>query len=552
MNQPIIKDYIKRQAVNESLFNKSLNREVYKPQLIEKIKEEYTKAANNKSSKEKADQRFPDYEYSSSLLKQYLYKDNQVSEAFYLDQIKIFNDFISYQEEAKDLSRMIRNTVPDTNTNKNFNSALLMSFESERFLQEKTGASKDGDLRFINFNKMYEDTFLKHFKTGQQYAKNIYQELYKIGQNPVFVVSKTKILEILYRQDTRASKDDIQRILDTYDSDFITYLLLTKPIGKQSSLSNYYKALLTGNTSLANRIINEIKPISEGGKGNTRLKGNLLIKELYYVLNNIKTNNVLDTVSFINKRLDTYSTNLVISAFNELLQQSPNTTGYNIAKDLIFAAIMQSGISQSPISFLDKVPYQYYKGFAKQILDTYNFNAPDIFNFTEQFFLNNYQNDQLVPNVNLYDKETEQPLPITTELSLRNGSRGFTYPFVKRWKWNTDNMSDIQIKEKRLRGEQLGSWVVYKQLEMFDKDAIVRNYKAVNTQGAGIYLKEYYPNMTESFLPNNLTKNKSLIGDKVKDSTPSEITVTKTTTQPSTSVKPKGLPAINRTDKKCD
>jgi hypothetical protein len=87
---------------------------------------------------------------------------------------------------------------------------------------------------------------------------------------------------------------------------------------------------------------------------------------------------------------------------------------------------------------------------------------------------------------------------------------------------------------------------------MFDKDAIVRNYKAVNTQGAGIYLKEYYPNMTESFLPNNLTKNKSLIGDKVKDSTPSEITVTKTTTQPSTSVKPKGLPAINRTDKKCD
>jgi len=552
MNQPIIKDYIKRQAVNESLFNKSLNREVYKPQLIKKILEEYTKAANNKSTKQEATQRSSDYEYSSSLLKQYLYKENKNSEAFYLDQIKIFNDFISYQEEAKDLSRMIRNTVPDTNTNKNFNSALLMSFESERFLQEKTGASKEGELRFINFNKMYEDTFLKHFRTGQQYAKNIYQDLYKIGQNPVFVISKTKILEILYRQDTRASKDDIQRILDTYDSDFITYLLLTKPIGKQSSLSNYYKALLTGNTSLANRIINELKPVSEGGKGNTRLKGNLLVKELYYVLNNIKTNNALDTVSFINKRLDTYSTNLVISAFNELLQQSPNTTGYNIAKDLIFTAIMQSGISQSPISFLDKVPYQYYKGFAKQILDTYNFSAPDIFNFTEQFFLNNYQNDQLVPKVNLYDNFTGEPLPITTEVSLYQGSRGFTYPFVKRWKWNTDNMSDAQIKEKRLRGEQLGSWVVYKQLEMFDKDAIVRNYKAVNTQGAGIYLKEYYPNMTESFLPNNLTKNKSLIGDKVKDSTPSEITVTKTTTQPSTSVKPKGLPAINRTDKKCD
>ena len=524
MNQPIIKEYIKEQSINESLISKALGQEGFKKNIVKNLINKYQTLSQSTTTRENS------YMYDKTLLKNYLYNANQKGQAFYIDQVKILNDFLGYQEDAKDLSRMIRNSVPDTNTNKNFNSALLMQYENERFRQEKTGTSKEGELRFSNFNKLYEDTFLKHFKTGQNFAREFYKELYKVTQSDAMINTKKILLDILYRPATRASKDDIQKILDTFDNDFITYLLLTKPLAKSQPLFTLYKSLLTGDKSLAKRIIQEIKPTEEGGNNNTRLKGNLLIKELYYVLENNKTNNILDTVAFINKRLDTYSTNLVTDAFEELLQQSTVTTGHNIATDLIVVALMQSGISQSAISFLDKVPYKWYNSLSKQILDNYVPTPQDISNYTTQFFLNNHQNDTLVPKVKVKQ--------VAKTIILQNGSRGFSYPFVKIWQWNTQGLTELEIKDKRLKGEPLGNFIVYKAMSEYNPLAMNRAFQAVNSQGNGIYLKEYYPTASQSMLPQNIVDNTGLSGTVTdynidEESTPTQST---TPTQSSTSV----------------
>jgi hypothetical protein len=101
-----------------------------------------------------------------------------------------------------------------------------------------------------------------------------------------------------------------------------------------------------------------------------------------------------DHLEMKKKGLDPLEMESLHEAFNEIRAAAPD-----LAKDLLFTAILQSGTIQSPFQLLGLIPGDYYLNWVKGVLDNMTSNGMsgyDVDRFLQHFLANNAFDNTLV------------------------------------------------------------------------------------------------------------------------------------------------------------
>jgi len=238
-------------------------------------------------------------------------------------------------------------------------------------------------------------------------------------------------------------------------------------------------------------------------------------------------------IAFDKKQVDTTASNDITQTFREL-RDSVLTN--DIYQNIVKAAILQSGIENSPISFTSLIPLEDYKEYLKTAMD--NLSSADLTPFKEMFFRNMWRDTDIVPVVKeryIYSKAGEfvgiapylnVPFKLRKWFNTQNSggtlialssiynASDVKYPYL-RISTNKPGFNKNQRKRMRKNGDfSYREISLYKQVRQGDvpltaegrkANELLYVYKPVNALGDGFYAKEYYTQPQQSVLNNGTT-----------------------------------------------
>ncbi len=363
MNQPIIWDYLTEQSINETMLKKATqdkaNKVLTKAQIVQKTMNKYN--VSKVKARKSEEYVLIDANRLESMVKPDVKKDND----FYIDQLQILDNFLSYQTSAKDLSDLQKALSNDTaGAGKNRNEA-RSTMKLLNNLIEKNA--------FNGIDEYINNTMLKGFHNVVKESQNMYNEM--------FVTDMPKSREALkpiedYIDELGFTADTAAELMNLAENEFISYLLQTVK-SDNKFLSQEIDSLFKGKDSLPKKML-EIKRNKKHP-----LYNNAVIQELFPV---IRGTNMTDILKRFNRQMNTYEQNIFVDAFKEI-----NETNPALAMQIVKFGIIQSGLNNSPITFNSLIPSDLFFAVANPILKQYvSSDNIDIGKFTEQFLLNNY------------------------------------------------------------------------------------------------------------------------------------------------------------------
>jgi predicted NAD-dependent protein-ADP-ribosyltransferase YbiA (DUF1768 family) len=451
MNQPIVRNYLLAQAKNETMFRKAtqdkVNKVLSKQALIDSIKIQY------KVNSVKAREASEFVLMGNSRLEEMMGKEATKDNNFYIDQLQILDNFIQYQENAKDLSELQKVLSSDTaGAGKNRNEA-RSTMKALAKLREKDVF--DGIDRYIN------DTILKEFFNAVNESQNMYNELF-VTDMPKSKEALSEVEEFI--DSLGFTSDTAAELINLAENEFVSFLLQTIKTDNKV-LSSEISKLFNGANSLPNKLL-AIKRDK-----NNPLSKNPLIEELFPI---IRGNNMTDVLKRFNRQMNPYEQNVLVDAFNEIYEKNRE-----LAESIVKFGIIQSGLNNSPITFNSLIPADLFFAIANPILKQYV--ASDEVNtssFFKQFLLNNYTGkaSKLVRKVKATGTDT-----LTVALKRKDGSDNpaASYPVLKTIA-NTARKNETPVWETSL----------YMKIGGDETRAI---YKRVPLLGDGYYIHRYYP-----------------------------------------------------------
>ena len=353
MKQPIITGYLEQKSIHSAGFLKATKENEDITKLTNKLKYEYKdklfKSKNFKNRKELDNYltSLPKKQFNTEYLKNNLSIENQNTSEFYESQIQILDDYLHYNELSRLLSDAIKATNHDT---KGLGKNLYASDLKLKQIQEVR------DTNFINgLDDILNDTFIRAFNQ-HQFAIDALSQFYYTQEITEVKNVRDKIID-----NVNPFKDEDKIKLATLiENDFINYVVHNYGYENVQDIQN--KLFYT--ESVAKELLslkNKEKKTSEEQK----IADNLLIKELYPLL--AKADPKIDNIKIYVKRYDAYTANQLTQAFRELKQLDPT-----LAKRLMDLGILQSGLNNSPITYLGLIPYEYYNELVKQAFVNFN------------------------------------------------------------------------------------------------------------------------------------------------------------------------------------
>jgi hypothetical protein len=349
MKQPIITKYLKELSVNKSSYNKNglSNKEI-----INDIKFEYKKALTKslKIDVKEVDEYIKNTAINFSKeeqLSQFLNKENQNSDLYNQTQLQVLDDFLRYKEQGQLLSDAMRATNIDTaGIGQN-----LGSVQSKQDLIQKVV-----DSGFFNgMQDIFDRTFIGAMNVNSLVDK-MYSPLY-YTQSPEIKANTNKLVDDIKKTSFPFSSETETKLRKLIENDFINYVIQNYGYKDVKTLQNRLFHL----DSVAKRLIK--------AKENPNLKDNLLIQELYPLIGQVNKN--VDNIKIFAKRYDTYTADLLTESFRELGEMD-DVNAKQLYKDLMDLGIIQSGLNNSPITYLGLIPYEYYNELAKKAFQTFN------------------------------------------------------------------------------------------------------------------------------------------------------------------------------------
>jgi hypothetical protein len=253
---------------------------------------------------------------------------------------------------------------------------------------------------FNAYKVLKEGGFLyPHYKALQSM-----EEMFK----PLFIVSKSdtqiglsafqdnykRLLNKLSKS-VYLNNDEKVKILDLYKIDYIGAQVVNSEIniyGQSYGVPiTKLDSLISGKNSVAKRLKNLKKthkhiPLIDALQP---ILGSESIN-----LGHTNKNQIVDHVKLYDQRLDPAEANTYMESFRELLS-NPET--HEFAKDLAVLTFLQSGLTNSPLTYTKLIPPEVYM----EIVDS-AFNSNSVFNadkFDALFLLNNYHLESLIPTV---------------------------------------------------------------------------------------------------------------------------------------------------------
>jgi hypothetical protein len=305
--------------------------------------------------------------------------------------------------------------------------------------------------------------------------------------------------------------------------------------------------ILLSDNNAAKEITDFVTPISENKEH--RLANNLVIKSLIPKFADAKGSEKPNNLKIKNKDNKVYDQNQMIYAFQELRDylKAENSPLYG---KLVRLAVLQSGLSNSPISFTSLIPYEDFKEIYNKTISTLE-TFPNLKNFADLnvFQRNNWNDNDLVP----YRKGRLKFNPIYmssyyNELSFgskddltRDIKSGRIPQVIKLYSKSAQANSDIIVyswevgttkekKEKRAKGDfsfiQKG---LFKKVYTGNDPLIYPDrrgnaqyiYKMINAWGDSFRANEFYDVAHKSVIDNGFLKavDKNNKVNEVSDST---------------------------------
>lgn len=379
MKQPIIQEYIKESSINDSSYLAATKAKIVASELEKRLISKYNKNITED---------LPTKQYNSSedLKRLALYnpeesKDAKLNNGYYNQQVQLFEDFLRYKQEAQMMSQAIRSINYDTN-------GLPSNLEQTRLkVEDYNKAKQEGFVQGLD--KILNSTPIGAFDQNQ-FAIDAYSQFYATQSKEI-----RNFLDSIYNEINPKKSEDKNSILKLLTNDFINYVIQNYGYDDISTLKS---RLFKGDNSIAKQIA------SIQADTKNPLNNNLIINELQPIIANEKTSDLKDNLRLYTKRYDSFTANQLTEAFRELKESDPN-----LYKDIVDLGIIQSGLANSPVTYLGLIPFEYYGDLFNQSFDEFNKKngVTELNNFKKLFIANNSKNSLIwrtyKPNLSLGD-----------------------------------------------------------------------------------------------------------------------------------------------------
>lgn len=359
MNQPIIRDYLK--AIENEGYSWLFIDSIYKDTLeTDKyfVPEESTKNVKEIPSA---------HELFKMIGAKSLTKDQKAQQAF------ILKEFVKYAQMATHLFHVIQGSNFDT---ANFNDPYLIFKKHQQYLKaQKTIISSVDDL--IN------NSFVSQLQGALHDVRDAYANILVSDKPNVRDVIEKTLLPFVDESDrdfVKIARNAVNSLFDwavQTDGNFTKFLT---------------KALIEGgeNDTFAEEIYDFKREVMS--KPSHPLYNNLVIKSL-----SLNHSDRLTNIRIKNKENKVYDQNQMIQAFKEIRDYVQPTS--NLYKKLVTVAVVQSGLTNSPISFTSLLPFEDFKTVYNDILSKLEEKA----NLEDYITLNvfertNWNNFDIVPS----------------------------------------------------------------------------------------------------------------------------------------------------------
>lgn len=443
------------------------------------------------------------------------------------EQQQILDEFFKYFVMASHLFKVTQGSNYDT---ANFNEPALV--------YRKQRATENARYRSIisSVDAILNTSFIGNTADKLIKVKGALGTIFKLDDPNVAPIIES-VLDPYLDPDKFLSEKDYLGIANKVQSSFIDWITQTLGEGK---LGSRIKALLIDqDTAVANQLFKLKKDLPEGSD----ILSNPILQQLQATYDNSYSSEV-KIVTLIEKANDAPSANMYTDAFREL-RDNPHTT--ELYYGLVYAAVLQSGIRKSTISFTDLIPVEDYSPILSTVMQNLG-HTPDLSKFSDLhiFQRNNWEDDQIVPEAKL--KRTSQSADpndfiieayfVMPELNTVKGANGYSfiklhslkdskllgYPVIKVGHVRIDpNTDEEYTKEKINRMKKIGdysfqTYMLYTPImqTMADGSSTALSriddripgasyiyYKQINAWGTPGKVQEYYSTPVPSVLPSN-------------------------------------------------
>ena len=301
-------------------------------------------------------------------------------------QSQILDDFIRYQEYADHLFLLTTATKFDTSKLSGPTAIKYMRAALARVEDTKAFINVDN----LIYNQDGKYSLLSGFREGFDQGSKMFATVDMKEFHPY--ISKWTYDKIYELTDPtlRRGADEIGYVMKRFDSHLSSYIVQNTPLNR-SYLKNKISELFRGDSSLPRRIL--------AAKASPRLKDNLLIQELYPLLQTFQDPKHpeyhIDNLKLFSKKLQTFDIDLLSDSYLELNEIAPQ-----LAKDLVEFSVLQSGFHFSPNAFFQVLPSTEVLNTISPYFDRYaeEFNV-DLDVVWEDFIQNSAGDGKIVPRL---------------------------------------------------------------------------------------------------------------------------------------------------------
>jgi hypothetical protein len=373
MNQPIIRDYLAK--VENSGYSW-----LFIDDFVKEIKalNKYSVGRNYDFSKIKTIPSKTQLRKTVGAIGRDLNRDQKAEQQFMLDE------FLKYAKMASQMFTFSQGTNFDTAT---FNDPYLVFKKMEQLkkAQNTIFSSLDEEGKVISgVDSVLKNSFLGKLAEKIGNIRNAYAKVLKSDAPNV-----RNVIENVLRDYVDMPDSDFIRVSQKAVSDLFDWAVqIDKKYNNQITNLLLSKDNAAGELS---KFITEVK-----NTPNHPLRNNQIIKLLDPIINGAEKG--VNNAKINNKSNKVFDQNQIIYGFNELKRYLEDN-GSTLYDKLVRLAVLQSGLSNSPISFTSLLPYEDFKEIYNKTLSNLE-NMPNLadFNTLKVFQRNNWNDSDIVPS----------------------------------------------------------------------------------------------------------------------------------------------------------
>ena len=512
MNQPIVREYLRELEKKGSTW-------LFNDRLRKNIEKKYKGSSNLKISTVPSNERLLDMigkTFVETPGKQTL-TSSQIAE-----QKFILREFLKYAKMGEQLFYVTQGTNFDTAS---FNDPFLIFKKLYQLDKARNTvfASTVGGKTLSAADAILENSFLGKLKDGAIDVRQALSEILLSDRKGTIRETVQNVLKTYVKMNDRDFVKTSQRVVATL-FDWATQT-------QKGWNSDIQDVLISKEKNVAKRVNDFIVPIKKNSAH--PLYNNHIIKTLTpdFADGEQEVNNL----KFKNKPNKVYDQNQIIYAFKEIKNYLKSEGNEALYDDLVKLSVLQSGLTQSTVSFTNLLPYDDFLNVYNDVLADLPIMSIKEFKDLNVFERTFWNYDDVVPhmeaeyrvdwmtgfteyNTNMmfkpevYNAMKAKELPILLKLPISAEETNYdviVYTYEKQ-------ISAKQKREMRQRGDY--SYVnkgLFKKVGMVDGGSgnKVFIYKAINAWGDGIFAKEFYNIAQKSVIDNGFNESDETITD---------------------------------------